>query len=319
MPAAHWVIAAVAKLRLEVQSMARQSADVKARDRSGVRQRVRRGIESGKVKYTGSSAEYLWNRLNAMDFMNRGMQFAATLMLLAFPFILVLTALWGRSSVGPMARRLGLNHEAAADVSHLFTSSSATSNAVTGLAWVFFILSGIAVAGAFQGLYEQIFELSSRGVKDTHRRLIWLALLAGWLFLTNRVGPPIRAAGPAVFAIVGLIGLILFWWFTMWFLLGGRVSWRRLLPPAVATSVFWLGMEAVFSVVFSGMVISNDQKYGPVGVVFALMSFFVAVGVVIILGAVVGIVWQDRGLSFRAAISKLRRPRLRPPDDGHAG
>jgi membrane protein len=95
----------------------------------------------------------------------------------------------------------------------------------------------------------------------------------------------------------------------MWLLLGGRVSWRRLLPPAVATGVFWFGMEAVFSVVFSGMVISNDQKYGPVGVVFALMSFFIAIGVVIILGAIAGIVWQDRGLSFGAAFRKLRRPR----------
>ena len=45
---------------LEVQPMAKQSADVTARDRSGVRQRVRHGIESGKEKYTGSSAEYLF-------------------------------------------------------------------------------------------------------------------------------------------------------------------------------------------------------------------------------------------------------------------
>jgi len=289
--------------------MARQPADVKARDRSGVRQRVRRGIESGKEKYAGSSAEYLWNRLNALDFMNRAMLFAATLLLLAFPFLLVLAALSGRSAVGPVARRLGLNHQAAAAVGHLFTSSSATSHAVTGLAWLFFILSGLAVAGAIQGLYEQIFGLGSRGVKETHRRLIWLAFWVGWLFLTGVVGPPMRAAGPAAFAIVGLIGFILFWWFTMWFLLGGRISWRRLLPPAVATGLFWLGMEAVFSVIFSGMVTSYDQKYGPVGVVFALMSFFIAIGVVIILGAVVGIVWQDRGLSFRAAFRKLRGAR----------
>jgi membrane protein len=101
----------------------------------------------------------------------------------------------------------------------------------------------------------------------------------------------------------------MFWWFTMWFLLGGRLSWRRLLPSAFATSVFWLGMEAVFSVIFSGMVISDDQKYGPVGVVFALMSFFIAIGEVIILGAVAGIAWQDRNLSFGAAVRKLRRAR----------
>jgi membrane protein len=93
----------------------------------------------------------------------------------------------------------------------------------------------------------------------------------------------------------------------MWFLLGGRASWRRLYPCAVATGAFWLGMLAVFSVIFSGMVISYDQKYGPIGVVFGLMSFFIAVGVVIILGAAVGLMWQDRGLSFRAAVRKLRR------------
>jgi membrane protein len=101
-----------------------------------------------------------------------------------------------------------------------------------------------ALAAAIQGLCEQIFGLVNRRMKDTHRRLIWLAFWMGWLFLTSVVvGPAVRAAGPAVFAIVGLIGFILFWWFTIWLLLGGRVSWRRLLPPAVATGVFWLGMR----------------------------------------------------------------------------
>jgi membrane protein len=93
----------------------------------------------------------------------------------------------------------------------------------------------------------------------------------------------------------------------MWFLLAGRISWRRLLPSAVATGVFWVGMEAVFAVVFSGMVTSNYQKYGPIGIVFALVSYLIATGVVVILGAVAGIVWRERGLSFRAAFTGLRR------------
>jgi membrane protein len=93
----------------------------------------------------------------------------------------------------------------------------------------------------------------------------------------------------------------------MWFLLAGRVSWRLLCPCAAATGAFWLGMLAVFSVIFSGMVLSYDQKYGPIGVVFGLMSFFIAVGVVIILGAAVGLMWHDRGLSWAAALLKLRR------------
>ena len=53
--------------------------------------------------------------------------------------------------------------------------------------------------------------------------------------------------------------------------------------------------------------ISDDKKYGPIGVVFALMSWLVAIGVVIILGAVVGLVWRERELSFSQAFHWLLR------------
>jgi membrane protein len=121
------------------------------------------------------------------------------------------------------------------------------------------------------------------------------------------VAPALRASSPVVWWIVNIPAFICFWWFTMWFLLAGRVSWRRLYPCAVATAAFWLGMLAVFWWIFSGMVISYDQKYGPIGIVFGLMSFFIAIGVVMTLGAAVGLMWQDRGLSFQAAVRKLRR------------
>ena len=125
------------------------------------------------------------------------------------------------------------------------------------------------------------------------------------------VGRAARRGRPGLLAVIGLVALTGFWWFTIWFLLARRISWRDLFPAAVATAVFWVGMEAVFSVIFSGTVISDDKKYGPIGVVFALMSWLIAIGVVIILGAVAGIVWQERNLSFRAALKKL--PRFRPP------
>jgi membrane protein len=124
-------------------------------------------------------------------------------------------------------------------------------------------------------------------------------LVVGWTAFNTSVGPGFRADAPVLWWIVNIPAAIGFWWFTMWFLLAGRVSWRRLYPCAVTTGLFWLGMLVVFSVIFSGMVISYDQKYGPIGVVFGLMSFFIAIGVVITLGAAVGLMWQDRGLSFR--------------------
>ena len=55
----------------------------------GVRGHVQRGIEAGQGKYAGSSAKHLWRRLDSMDFINRGMLFAATLLLCFFPFLML--------------------------------------------------------------------------------------------------------------------------------------------------------------------------------------------------------------------------------------
>lgn len=263
-------------------------------DRPGIRRRIRRGMEVGKQKYAGSSADRLWKRLNSVDFLNQGMIFAGTLLLCAFPLLIVADSVAGRSAASGLGRHLGLNQQAADDFEHLFTSSHATVASVSGFAWVFLILSGFAVAASLQGLYQRIFGLDSRTTRDMPRALIWLVLEVAWVYVVGSVAPRVRGGGPAVFAIAGLVAFTCFWWFTMWLLLAGRIPWRGLLPCALATGVFWLGMEAVFAVTFSGMVISNDQKYGPIGIVFSLMSYLIAIGVVVILGAVTGLVWQER-------------------------
>jgi membrane protein len=287
----------------------RGRSGVKAHDRPRARRLVRHGVESAKERYTGSAVEDLWHRLDALDFMNQAMLLAGTLLLCAFPFLIVLSALAGRGAASSLSRRLGLNQQAAADVGRLFTSSGATSATINTACLVLLVLFALGGANAVQKLYERIFDLDSRGARDLLRRLIWVGLVVGWLFLGNLAGPTLRAGGPVLFGIVILVAFTGFWWFAMRFLLGGRITWRRLFPCAVATGLCWLGMVAVFAATFSGMVISSYDRYGPMGVVFDLLSYILAVGVVIILGAVVGIVWQERGLSFRAALGKLRRAR----------
>ena len=57
---------------------------------------LRRAAGWGKKKYVGSWAEDLLRRLVAMDVINQGMLFAATLLLCLFPFLIVTSALAGR-------------------------------------------------------------------------------------------------------------------------------------------------------------------------------------------------------------------------------
>jgi membrane protein len=84
-----------------------------------------------------------------------------------------------------------------------------------------------------------------------------------------------------------LIVLALFWW-GLHYLLRGQESWGRLFPAALATGVFWVGLGAFASVYFSSTLVSDSHLYGAIGVVFTLITWFIAIGAVITLGAVVG-------------------------------
>jgi membrane protein len=90
------------------------------------------------------------------------------------------------------------------------------------------------------------------------------------------------------------VGYAHFFWWTVHFLLGGQRSWRRLFPAAVFTAVFWIGLGFFASVYFSSSLVSDSHLYGTIGVVFTLVSWFVAMGAVITLGAVAGAVWNER-------------------------
>ncbi len=40
--------------------------------------------------------------------------------------------------------------------------------------------------------------------------------------------------------------------------------------------------------------VSDSRLYGPIGVVFTLMIWFIAIGAVIVLGAAAGATWAER-------------------------
>ena len=83
-------------------------------------------------------------------------------------------------------------------------------------------------------------------------------------------------------------------------------------------------MSVVFNLTMSSTITSNYKKYGDIGVVLSLMSFLIAIGVVIILGAIIGVVWRLRRTiaagqrtSRRVGLTRAP-PRSRRPLHPHA-
>jgi uncharacterized BrkB/YihY/UPF0761 family membrane protein len=67
-----------------------------------------------------------------------------------------------------------------------------------------------------------------------------------------------------------------------------------LLPAAVITGVFYGGLGLFSKFYFSDTIISDSKTYGTIGAIFSIMTWFIAIGAVIILGAVAGAVWAER-------------------------
>ena len=55
-----------------------------------------------------------------------------------------------------------------------------------------------------------------------------------------------------------------------------------------------IGLGLFAAVYFSSAIISDSRLYGTIGVVFTLLTWFIAIGAVIVPGAVGGATWDQR-------------------------
>lgn len=250
-----------------------------------------------RSRYAGSAAEDLFKRLGALDFGNWILIFGATLLLTILPIILLLSSLASLRVDDDLARHLDLSRPGSVVFDSLFKSAPVRFDSGFVLSFIIGVASAVGVAITVQILYERVFEKPHRrSWQNVVRCGVWALILAGNLIADGAVSRELRGSpGRAVLsgAVTVVAGTLFFWW-TMHFLLAGREPWERLLRSAVTTSVFWVGLGVFSHFYFSSSMISDNKLYGTIGVVFDLVTWFVAVGAVLMLGAVVGVVWDTR-------------------------
>jgi membrane protein len=254
-----------------------------------------KALAAARDRFEGSLAQSFLVRLKALDFADQAMLFGGGLLVSLLPFVILLSAFASQRVDDDISLRLGLDRRAAGIVDHLFTSSPATLNAATATSLIFLIAGMLAVASSLQQIYEKVFRQDHRGIRDLGRLLTWIVVLCGAMVAESLGERPVSAAAGGWLAPLVTVAIMTpFFWWTMHFLLAGRVAWRTLLPSAIITGVSYGGLGVFSKFYFSGTIISDSKTYGTIGAIFGLMTWFIAIGALIILGAVAGAVWEDR-------------------------
>ncbi len=257
--------------------------------------RARRRLDAARRRYEGWWVADIVAQLTDLHFFEWTIIFGAELLWSALPFIIVLSSLANTRIDDDLSRHLGLNSRGAHIVETLFRSrpSHAFVPIVTGL--LFSFAGIVAVVASLQMVYERLFDQEHRGWRDLPRYLVWVVVVLGLLAAESIIDhPERRAAGPVVQALLTFVIATMFFFWTMHFLLDGRVPWRRLVRPALVTALLWVALASFSSLAFSTTVIDDTKTYGTIGVVFTFLTWFILIGTVILLGAAVGAVWQQR-------------------------
>ena len=258
-----------------------------------MRDRARERIGAVRSRYQASWAGELGRELKALDFVNWITVFGASLLWSALPLIILLSSLANERIDDDLSRHIGLNSDGARIVHSLFRSTPAHGIEPILTGFVFCFSGVVAVVSSLQLIYERIFGQEPRGWRNLPRGIAWIGVLLALLVLDGVINRPVEHdAGPAVLDLVGLVTTTVFFWWTLHFLLAGRVPWRRLVRPALTSGVLWLAFALFSSVYFSPIVISDSHSYGTIGVVFSLLTWFFLIGAIIVLGAVLGAAWQ---------------------------
>jgi membrane protein len=264
-------------------------------------------VAQTKERIDASRVGHVQRRFVQVDLVNQAVILAALALSLMVPVLVTLAALvpLGAANSLPavVGARLGLESDAVTDLQSLFPSEEAVRGSSTVIGTLFTLLSAYAWPTALQRGYEIAWGVTSRGWRGLWRPLVWLTafVAAGALLLAlprSGLDDPWRT----ILLLLLWTPIIFVWsWWTQHFLLRGAVAWRLLIPGAVAMTVGLVGLRAFAAVWLSTAISTNYERYGPLGIVFMLLTWLIALSVVMLGGPVLGAALNERRVQEAAS------------------
>jgi membrane protein len=234
-------------------------------------------------------------RFVAVQGIDRAMAVAAQSYSAFLPLLIVYASVLPRSENRSFAdllcQRFELTGATAASVRQAFAPAGAVQSSVTALSLILLLVSSLAFTRGLQRMYELAFGLPTLGMRNTPRALLWLAFVAVFAALRPVAVAPLD--GSVRIGATVALGTVL-WTITPYLLLGRRVRFRRLVPSALLTAIGMTGV-AIWSVIWMPHTLaSSAAQFGVIGIGFAMLTWFVAVAVVLVVATTGGATIADR-------------------------
>ena len=267
--------------------------------------RVReRAIEAAERARSGTVGS-VQSRIRDLAITHHALVFSALGMVLFVPALISLASLLPLGSDHGLATRvahhMALSDEARAAVRDLFSTDDTIRTATSAVGAVFTVLAAYAWPAELQRVYQAVWGLPALGWRQLWRPLVWLCSLVLVVAAVATVGALAGGVAGALLTAVLCSPLTVLWvWWMQRFLLAARVRWRALLPGALVTAAGLAGFSVVTSVYLSRAIVWNAERYGPIGVVFVLMSWLTWFSIVLLGGAVLGHALHQRRTSGSA-------------------
>ncbi|MFG2331506.1 YhjD/YihY/BrkB family envelope integrity protein [Streptomyces sp. NPDC048604] len=286
------------------------------RERRRERRRRRGGALSSRVTRLRARAEarvplitHLTSHLISVNVLDSATRLAAQTFLTAVPLLFVVASFAPEGLrdhyVESLHAVLGLSGDAETELNKALQNAGDPSDELrqtTGvISGLMVLISATACSRAMQRLCERAWSLGGASARVAAWR--WIAWLAAWLVMFALQGSLRSGFGAGLWLGVPLLLLAEFgmWWWTQHLLLTGRVPWLPLLPGAVLTGAA-LGILTSTAPLYVPQVLNHSlDKYGSLGAVFTLLSWLIALCVVVALGVTAGAViarepWAARHL-----------------------
>jgi len=211
------------------------------------------------------------------------------------PLLIVYSAIVSRRTGNDFADQIieafDLHGNAANSVKQAIASSNEVESEVSVFSALLLIVSALSFTRGLQRLYQLAFDQTSLGLRAAKWGLIWLAVVIALLTLRPIVLSPFHGV-TLVLLSIGVSGVL--WLVTPYILLGRRLPWQRLVATALLTSIGMTGLSLASAIWMPHSVAVSAEQFGTIGIAFALLSWLVGAGLVLVVAAAGGSMIDER-------------------------